>query len=301
MAAALEARQDHVLYATWTGLVVVAATLGVAHQIGASPRYAIYLARTGGAVGSDFTALLVACAAYLLFRLVRPFPFTTAQGQPPGGALYALGTVLVTVATAVSVTFLAWAVLLPAVFAYYRSAGVVLSLAMLAGFLVVEASLVRPRAASEGKGLYVDGGLVSALLVVSACVAWFGNVSPRSGLGRQIVRAFRDPASALMPPLVVGVTVFVLWLVSRPLRRRWGENRFYRAAIGALWVFGIAAYALTAVLPRRALMSPDRTTWLDQLWSYSYARPAPLLVGLVVLWLVATAAGYLLLRRRRAS
>jgi hypothetical protein len=301
MTTPLPVRQDHVLYATWTGLVVVAVTLGLAHQIGASSRYAMYLARMGGAVGSDLTALLVACAAYLLFRLVRPFAFATAEGQAPAGALYHLGTFIVTVATGASVTYLAWAVLHPAVLAHFRSAGLVLSLALLAGFLVVEASLVRAEASSGGGGLYVDGGLVSALIVVSGCLAWFINVSPRSGLGRLVAQAFSAQGSALAPPLAVGGAVFVLWLLSRGLRRRWSESPLYGAAVAALWVFGIAAYVFAAILPHRAISMSSRMTAFEYFWSGWYARPAASLVALVVVWLIVTIAGYLVLRHRRAS
>jgi hypothetical protein len=291
-------RQDHVIYGASIVLLIVALTIGIDYQLGGT-RYALQLQmlQQGGGFGSEWTAVLVACAAYLVFRLVRPFPFTQPEGHAPAGALYWLGNFIVTLAGAASATFLAWAVLKPGVLAQYRSAGLALSLAMLAGFMLVEGSIARKSTAAATRPVYADAGLFSALLVLPACLAWYISASPRSGLARLLSPLLAD--AGLGGPLALAGGVFALWWISMPLRRRLRQRPLYRGGMQALWVFGLAAYALQAVIARRgsrsAAAAPDR---LEELWGLTYSNPGFALSVLIVLWALCAAVLYVAQRRR---
>lgn len=304
MSEELKARQDHVVYGISIILVIVALTLGLDYQLSGT-RYALQLqmlqqAGRGAGLGSDWTAVLVACAAYLVFRLVRPFPFTMSEGQAPAGALYWLGNFIVTLTAAASATFLAWAVLNPLILASYRTAGLALSIAMVAGFLLVEASMVRTSAAAASRTVYADAGLLSALLVLPACLAWLITISPGSGIGRLFIPLFRVDAAHIGAPLALAAGVFLLWWVSMPLRRRLRQRALYRAGVRALWVFGLATYAMQAVIARRTPRSgtgePD---WFEELWAYAYSYPGSALLAMLVVW--ALAAGMLYVAQRKWS
>jgi hypothetical protein len=295
-------RQDHVIYGASIVLLIVALTIGIDYQLGGT-RYALQLQmlQQAGGFGSEWTAVLVACAAYLVFRLVRPFPFTQPEGHAPAGALYWLGNFIVTLAGAASATFLAWAVLKPGVLAQYRSAGLALSLAIVAGFMLIEGSIARKSTASATRAVYADAGLFSALLVLPACLAWYVSASPRSGLARLLGPLFADAAS-LGAPLTLAGGVFALWWISMPLRRRLRQRPLYRGAMQALWVFGLAAYAVQAVIARSgsrtAAAAPDR---FEELWGFTYSNPGFALSVLIVLWALCAAVLYLAQRRWRPA
>jgi len=229
---------------------------------------------------------------------VRPLPFTMSDGQAPAGALYWSGSFIVTLVAAASATFLAWAVLNPLVLAYYRTAALALSVAMVAGFMLVEASIVRKSAAAASRTVYADAGLLSALLVLPAFLVWLVTVSPGSGIGRLLNALFRMDAGRIGAPLALATGIFLLWWLSMPLRRRLRQKPLYRAGVRALWVFGLAAYAMQAVIarrtPRATSDAPDR---LEELWGFSYSYPGTALLTMIVVWVLVAGALYVAQRK----
>jgi hypothetical protein len=293
----LHERQDHVVYALTIALVVVALSLGIDYQLSTSARYASPLARGGPQLGSSWSALLIACAIYALFRLIRPFSFASPAGQVPGGAFYWIGSVIVTLVGAAATTVLAWAVLHPPIMTHYRAAGLAVSLAMIAGFLLIEAAIVRQHSVGTVRPPYLDGGLISALLIAPACLTWFLSVAPRSGLGIFIESLFRSDSWRLALPFLLASGIFLLWLITTVLRRKLRGRPAYRAATGALWIFGAFGYAMLAVAARRS----SEGGLLYDLWSYSYIQPGFLLSVLIFLWLAVAVGMYLVQRKWRAD
>ena len=287
-------RQSHVIYALTITLVVVATALCMDYQLGASARYALLKARGGPDIGSSWTVLLVACGAYVVFRLVRPFAFSTADGQVPEGALHWFGNLFLTLAGSAAVTFLAWAVLHPAMTVHYRTAALALSVSMLVGFMLVEASLVRKRSTRMLRAVQLDAGLLSALLIVPACLLWFVSTAPRSGLGMFLSSLFASDSWRLGFPFLLAGVIFVLWLVSKPLRRNLQSSAAYRAATGAIWVFGVSAYGLLGVVTRRR---SDGGGLLTDLWAFTYAQPGVSLIMMGLLWLAVAGGLYFFSRK----
>ena len=299
MSGQLRERQDHVVYGLWIGLVLVALSLGIGHQIGALAQML-----QGVRGGTDWSAVVVAFGAYFVFRLVRPFPFTSEDSAQPAGLLYWLGTFVVTLASAGSALFLSTAVVQVEVLAQHRSAAMVLGTATIAGFMLVEASLARESSKPGPRAVCLDSGLVSALLILPACaigfISWFVSASPSSGLGQLFLRSMVVDSWRVGFPLALGGGTFVLWWISRSVRDRLRRSTLYRSAVGALWVFGLAAYAMSAVQPWAAVPDADGEGILQYLWTlmflHPYLQPGVFLLGLLALW--AIVAGVMFIAQR---
>lgn len=280
----LKERQDHIVYALTIALVVVARTLGVDYQFGAL-KYMLQLTRGG----SDWTAVLVACAAYIVFRLVRPFPFTRPEVQPPAGLLYWTGSFVVTLAAAASVLYLSVAVFQTENLARHRTAALALCIATITGFMLIEASLVRTSPPRGPRPVYIDAGLVSALLILPAFVVWIETWSEiilsNSGLGLLLRRLLASGYWGLW--VTLGGSAFLLWWISMPARRRLRRSALYRSAVGALWIFGITAIAMGAVFP---WLSSRRAEGLVEYWSFWYSQAG--LLAMLGLWMLVAGAIY---------
>jgi hypothetical protein len=245
------------------------------------------MATNGGGMGIGLANFAIPCAIYLIFRLVRPFPFTVAGAEPPESPLYWIGTLLVTLVTAASVFFVAWGVSFIGFLRYYRIAGLALPLATVAGFLFVEASIVRSSAIKMRRPPYVDAGLLSALLIPPGLLVWFASLSPRSGLVIFIGKMFTSELWLWLAPVSAAACIVLLWWVTTPLRRTWRRSALYRSLMGAIWVFGVTAFLIFTVFARRGSGyfggGSDKFT---ELVTFSTRDPITFIVLVTVVWLV---------------
>jgi len=290
--------RDHILYSIWFGLALIALTIAIQYRLDSviSPMArAVGLSPVAG--GSVSTGLAIACGVYLIFRLIRPFSFIATNAYPPQHFLYWAGTLIVTVSTALIAAFLGWSAVFTSMLRSYRIVGLVLPLAMAAGFLLIEAAAGRGKQEMPfWKPLYVDAGLLSALLVIPALLSWFIYSSQKSGLGKFVLGAMRD-YSVMFVAFCVSAVIFFLWTVTGSFRSRRRRSRFYKAAVGALWIYGIVGFALVAVgmrynyahLRERMESSPG---YMDALESFSYGQPLLFFGAVSFFWLVATIVLY---------
>lgn len=286
-------RQDHIVYALWIGLVIVLSTIAIDYQISTLTRHPMQSVPSGG-LGSGITSLAVPCGAYLLFRLVRPFSFTTSDGVLSQNLLYWMGVLLITLVTALSVTFLAWVVFYPLLLVrLYRTAGFVLPLATVAGFMFIEASLVRGGSFKAIKPPYLDAGLLSALMIVPSLLFWFINVAPKSGFAAFMLKMQMSEMWQWLFPVTLTAIMLGLWLVSSPLRRRCRQSPLYRSLVGSLWIFGLASFFIFAILNRNT--SPTNNLFFkffNDIRDMPYSYPASLMVGVTLLWLATAGVLY---------
>lgn len=304
MKGVVEPQQDHIAFSIWLGLIVAAFALAIDYRLGNSSR-ALMLAGAGNpGANSVWVALVVPCAAYLLFRLVRPFPFST-KGAAPGNSLYWLGILIGTLASAATATYLGWVVLQPALLGYYRIAGLALPLSAVIGLLFLEASLARERKSEATSAPYADAGLLSAMLIAPALLMWFLNVSPQSGAGAAIYRLFVDPMWIWLLPALVAAVLYVLWWLTSGVRTRCRVSPAYRAFTATFWIFGITSYLLFAVTARLNMNSFRRGEptggVLYDLWSLAQSSPLLFFCAVVIAWLTCAGAGYFAFRRRTYS
>lgn len=291
-------RQDHVIYAIWIGLVIILATIAIDYQIDAFSRLTMLRGISGVNQGVGLTGLAVPCGAYLLFRLVRPFQFTVTDGAHPQNLLYWIGTLLVTLVTVVSVTFLAWIVFYPVfLLRFYRVAGLVLPLATIVGFMFIEASLVRKGSIKAIKPPYIDAGLLSVLMIVPGLLYWFIANSQQTGIAVSIRKIFLIEMWQWLLPVSMAAAMLLLWWISSPLRRKFRRSRLYRSLIGALWVFGLASFLIFAVISRSTAPPDLLYDLFGNIMSLTYSSPISLLVILTLLWLVLAGVLYAMQRK----
>ena len=190
------------------------------------------------------------------------------------------------------------AVFQPENLARHPTAAQGLSITTITGLVLIEASLVRASAPRGLRPVYIDAGLVSALLILPAFALWFGTwadiISSNSGLGLLLRRLFAFGYWKVCATL--GSGAFLLWLLSVRVRRSLRRSALYRSAVGALWTFGAAAFAIDGVFP---WLSSRRADGVAEIWSFWYSQ-----AGLLVMlgsWILLTGAIYAAQRIGRSA
>ena len=292
-------RQDHFVFAIWIGLLIVLSSIAIDFQISSLARHPMPSTPSAG-FGSGMTHLASLCGAYLLFRLVRPFSFTATGETLPQNLNYCIGVLLITLATAISATYLAWIVFYPLLFVrLHLTAGFVLPLATVAGFMFIEASLARSGGFKTAKLPYLDAGLLSALLIVPSLLFWFINVAPKSGIATSTTKMLASDMWQWLFPVTLTSVILVLWLVSSPLRRRCRQSPLYRSLVGALWIFGLTSFFIFAILNRH---TGPTDNWFFEFFrdirDMPYSSPASLVICVMLMWLLIASMLYAVQRKK---
>lgn len=291
----LSERQDHIAYSLWIGIIVVILTVAIDSQI--SGRFRLLQSVVGSSWSNATASFAIPCGIYFIFRLVRPFHFTVSADNPPASPLYWMGIVLITFVTAASVFFLAWGASFPSFIRFYRISGIALPLLTVAGFLLVEASIVRSSNIKMGTPLYIDAGLLSALLIPPSILVWFSIASPRSGFTIFIMKMFTSELLMWLIPLAVATSIFLLWSVTIHLRRKFRRSALYRSSVSALWIFGVSGYVVFIVLARRSssYFAPI-TDVFAEFAGFAFNNPATYFVFVTLIWMALTGVLYAVLR-----
>jgi len=295
----LHERRDHVHYALWIGLTMVIFALLVAHQLVSTRTYAALRQLMPQAPVPISSSIIVACGAYLIFRLVRPFSFLKEGATLPGGALYYLGILLVSIATALIASFLAWSAFFPGVLRFYSTAGFLLPLGLVAGFLCVEATASRERKEPGRSPPYLDSGLLSALIIAPGLTVWAILVSQKTHGTRFVQDMYRSDYGFVPLAVVVTTIAFALWWMTTSFRKNRQKSRFYRASITALWSYGVAAIFLYAFLRlSNYLVLDDSPGFRSTVNHFTQTQPLTAFGIVTIVWVISTVILYVSLNDR---
>lgn len=239
--------RDHYAYALWLCLFANLWLLILDQRLATviDGRFAVEAMRHAVRLGQ---VLPMACIGYLVFRLVRPFPFLSDEGQLSNNLVNYWATLVITLAAVFSAATLSWAATGPG-FAFYR---VYLELALpiitLLGFLGIEAMLIRTLEPREVAPPYLTGGLLAATIMLPALVCWYLVPQPQSGLAKLIMSGFTAEAGRLRVAIYLCLLTCAVWWVSGPLRRKLWRVRGVRAALLSSWIFALTAFAVLALI-----------------------------------------------------